>query len=40
VNSTAQDGDPALSADGCTLYFSSRRAGGADYDLYSASVDP
>jgi Tol biopolymer transport system component len=40
VNSAAQDGDPVLSADGCTLYFSSRRAGGADYDLYSASVDP
>ena len=37
VNSTSDDGDPMLSADGCELYFSSTRTGG-DYDLYTAQV--
>ncbi len=41
VNTTASDGDPALSADGCQLYFSSNRAGGTgDFDLYVATVTP
>jgi Tol biopolymer transport system component len=37
VNSGAADGDPMLSADGCSLYFSSTRGSGS-YDLYSAAV--
>ncbi|MEO7731378.1 MAG: hypothetical protein ABIY55_10420 [Kofleriaceae bacterium] len=36
VNSTFADGDPMLSADGCTLYFASLRAGS--FDLYTAAV--
>lgn len=41
VNSANDDGDPALSADGCTLYFSSNRAGGlGDFDLHVADVAP
>jgi hypothetical protein len=38
VNSDVADGDPALSDDGCTLYFSSARAGVGTYDLYQAVV--
>ena len=37
VNSDDADGDPMLSADGCTLYFSTTRNGGG-YDLFSATV--
>jgi Tol biopolymer transport system component len=37
VNGGADDGDPMLSPDGCTLYFSSTRNGG-DYDVYSAQI--
>jgi WD40 repeat protein len=40
VNSNVQDGDPMLSADGCELYFASRRGASGGYDLYRASVDP
>ena len=41
VNSSSDDGDPTLSADGCTLYFSSNRAGGTgDFDLHVADVTP
>jgi hypothetical protein len=36
VNTDKDDADPMLSADGCELYFSSRRAG--DYDLFVAHV--
>lgn len=32
------DGDPALSADGCTLYFASNRGSGSDWELYAARV--
>lgn len=39
ANSSANDGDPVLSADGCELYFSSTRTGG-DYDLYVATITP
>ncbi len=37
VNSVFGDGDPMLTADGCTLYFSSLRTGG-NFDLYTATV--
>ena len=41
VNSSDDDADPALSADGCTLYFGSNRAGGlGDFDLHVADVAP
>lgn len=36
VNSTAIDGDPAISRDGCKLYFASNRSG--DFDIYVAVV--
>jgi len=37
VNSAASDGLPGISADGLTLYFSSRRAGGlGEMDLWAA----
>jgi Tol biopolymer transport system component len=32
--SGAAEGDPALSSDGCTLYFGSNRGSGSDWDLY------
>lgn len=46
VNSPQNDGDPILSNDGCTLYFSSQRTppagtaatAGGDYDLYVSTV--
>jgi Tol biopolymer transport system component len=37
VNSDQSDGDPMLSADGCELYFASRRLGGG-YRLFRAQV--
>jgi Tol biopolymer transport system component len=40
VNSSANDGDPMLSTDGCTLYFASTRGSSPTYDLYSATVVP
>lgn len=33
------DGDPSLSADGCRLYFASKRNGG-NFELYVASMKP
>jgi len=36
VNGSAADGDPALSPDGCRLYFASDRSG--DYELYVSSM--
>jgi Tol biopolymer transport system component len=38
VNSNSEDGDPMLSADGCELYFASRRAPGGKYQLFHAQV--
>jgi Tol biopolymer transport system component len=38
VNSANGDGDPALSADGCRLYFASDRTG--DWELFVAAVTP
>lgn len=42
VNSDFEDGDPALSADGCELYFASTRStaagSSAQYHLYKAVV--
>ena len=38
VNSDDNDGDPFLSADGCTLYFASERKTGDNFDLYTATV--
>jgi len=38
VNSTGSDGDPSLSDDGCTLYFSSFRTG--NWELYMSTVLP
>ena len=41
VNSSAYDTCPNFSADGSTLYFSSRRPGGfGDYDIWQVSVTP
>jgi len=40
VNGPEEDGDPQLSADGCTLYFASTRGVGNGYDLYSATMRP
>jgi hypothetical protein len=37
VNSDLEDGDPMLSADGCELYFASRRAGDK-FHLFRAAV--
>jgi Tol biopolymer transport system component len=39
VNSASNDGDPVLTADGCQLYFASKRNGG-DYDLFVATMTP
>ncbi len=38
VNGAGTDGDPSLSDDGCTLYFSSYRTG--NWELYAATVLP
>lgn len=40
VNSSVQDGDPMLSADGCELYFASNRAGDGKYHLFRAAMAP
>jgi outer membrane protein OmpA-like peptidoglycan-associated protein len=41
VNSKQWDGQPSLSADGRTLYFSSNRGGGlGGYDLYVTNIGP
>lgn len=40
VNSTARDGDPILSADGCDLYLSSTRDDGSHHHLFHAQVTP
>lgn len=40
VNSSVQDGDPMLSADGCELYFASNRAGDGKYHLFRAVMAP
>jgi hypothetical protein len=37
VNSSDEDGDPMLSADGCTLYFATTH-NSHSYDLYSATM--
>jgi hypothetical protein len=39
VNSDQSDGDPMLSADGCELYFASKRLGGG-FHLFRAHVMP
>lgn len=39
LDSAGNDGDPALTTDGCHLFFSSDRQGN-DYDIYSADVAP
>jgi Tol biopolymer transport system component len=38
INSNEDDGDPAVSADGCRLYFASDRSG--NWELYVASMTP
>lgn len=39
INSAASDGEAFLSADGCELYFASRRAGGSgSADIYRVRV--
>lgn len=39
VNDVVEDdGDPVLSADGCELFFASRRGPGSDYDLFVAKL--
>jgi len=41
LNSTEGDNDPFISADGCELFFSSRRSGGAgDWDIWVAPYVP
>jgi hypothetical protein len=41
VNTSASDNGPSISADGQTLYFSSRRPGGhGGYDLWQAPIEP
>jgi Tol biopolymer transport system component len=41
INSSAHDTFPNFSADGSTLYFSSRRPGGfGGYDLWQVSINP
>lgn len=40
VNGNDEDGDPQLSADGCTLYFASTRGAGKTYDLFSSAMRP
>ena len=41
VNSSYQDVSPDISADGSTLYFSSKRPGGSGHrDLWQVSIDP
>lgn len=38
VNTTANEGDPHLGADGCRLYFASDRDSGQDWDLFVATA--
>ena len=38
INSNNNDGDPALSRDGCRVYFASDRGIVGNYDLFSADV--
>lgn len=38
VNTDYSDGDPHVSADGCTLYFGRNIGGGVDWELFSASA--
>jgi Tol biopolymer transport system component len=38
LNTTTQDADPALSADGCELVFASNRGAGGDRDIYIVDV--
>jgi len=39
INDSTEDGDPFLSADGCTVYFATDRNGDAlDYDLWEATM--
>ncbi|MGN6109543.1 MAG: TolB family protein [Kofleriaceae bacterium] len=38
LNTTSSDGDPALSPDGCRLYFASNRTG--NYELFVAEMTP
>jgi hypothetical protein len=41
VNSSPDQGNPSISADGLTLYFASGRPGGAgDWDLWQATIEP
>ena len=41
INTSASDVNPNISADGSTLYFSSKRSGGhGSYDLYQVSIIP
>jgi len=41
VNSTAFEGDPFLTPDGCTLYFVSDRSGGlGGRDIWRATIVP
>ncbi len=38
INTSSRDAGPTISADGCTIYFGSERAGGyGDYDVYVAT---
>lgn len=38
-DATASDGDPAITADGCHVFFASNR-GGDDYDIFVATIQP
>ena len=38
VNSELDDGDPHVSADGCTIYFARDIGGGVDWELFVASA--
>ena len=39
VNSSADELDPFVTSDGTTLYFSSNRGPGSDFDLFESSLD-
>jgi hypothetical protein len=36
VNTPGHEGDPFVTADGTTMYFSSDRASGSDFDIFTA----